>query len=96
MLGLHNCTTDPYVSCISTDSPSTIRSLRSSATCPPREHGVQGNNRVVAVNHGNHSGVRGPNRTYYRAVKGVPDTLERFASSRPTIEYRGGADSSEP
>lgn len=57
---------------------------------------LEAHNRVVAVNHDNHSVLRGPNLTYYRAVKGVRDTLELFASSRPTIEYRGAADSSEP
>ncbi|HEX9504748.1 MAG TPA: hypothetical protein VGA62_01960, partial [Acidimicrobiia bacterium] len=57
---------------------------------------LEAHNRVVAVNHGNHSVLRGPNLTYYRAVKGVRDTLELFASGRPTIEYHGAADSSEP
>jgi hypothetical protein len=59
------------------------------------EH-LEAHNRVVAVNRDNHSVLRGPNLTYYRAVKGLRDTLEMFASSRPTIEYHGAADSSEP
>ncbi len=57
---------------------------------------LEAHNQVVAVNRDNHSVLRGPNLTYYRAVQGVRDTLELFASSRPTIEYRGTADSSEP
>ena len=57
---------------------------------------LEAHNHVVAVNRNNRSVLRGPNLTYYRAVTGVRDTLELFASSRPTIEYRGTADSSEP
>ena len=37
--------------------------------------------------------LRGPNLTYYRAVRGVRDTLEMYASGRPTIDYRATADS---
>ena len=48
---------------------------------------------VVAVNNTNHSILRGPNLTYWRAVPGVRDTLEMYATSRPTIWYRGSADS---
>src|SRR5207249_9983736 len=48
---------------------------------------------VVAVNRNSGSVLRGPNLTYYRAVKGVRDTLEMYASSRPTIEYRASTDS---
>ncbi len=40
--------------------------------------------------------LRGPNLTYYRAVKGVRDTLEMYATGRPTIEYRDRPDSGEP
>ena len=47
---------------------------------------------VVAVNNTNHSILRGPNLTYWRAVPGVRDTLEMYATSRPTIWYRGSAD----
>src|SRR6058998_99843 len=47
---------------------------------------------VVAVNRKTGSVLRGPNLTYYRAVKGVRDTLEMYASSRPTIEYHTSAD----
>src|SRR5438876_8107675 len=54
-------------------------------------------NRVVAVNRSTGSVLRGPNLTYYRAVKGVRDTLEMYAtgdrkstrlnSSHPSISY---------
>src|SRR5438105_8670626 len=47
---------------------------------------------VIAVNRKTGSVLRGPNLTYYRAVKGVRDTLEMYASGRPTIEYRATAD----
>jgi hypothetical protein len=39
---------------------------------------------------------RGPNLNYYRAVKGIRDTVEMYASSRPTIDYRSSPDSGEP
>src|SRR5205807_2384036 len=61
-----------------------------------KDERLQAHNRVVAVNRDNHSVLRGPNLTYYRAVRGVRDTIEMFATGRPTIEYRGTADSSEP
>src|SRR2546425_682906 len=51
---------------------------------------------VVAVNRKTGSVLRGPNLTYYRAARGVRDTLELYASSRPTIEYRSNPDSGEP
>ncbi|HWH02269.1 MAG TPA: hypothetical protein VN674_01160 [Gemmatimonadales bacterium] len=53
---------------------------------------------VVAVNRENHSTLRGPNLTYYRAVQGVRDTTETYATQRPTIDYRGAgaSDTSEP
>jgi len=50
----------------------------------------------VAVNRKTGSVLRGPNLTYYRAARGVRDTLELYASSRPTIEYRSNPDSGEP
>src|SRR5439155_21678368 len=51
---------------------------------------------VVAVNRSTGSVLRGPNLTYYRSVKGMRDTLELYASSRPTIDYRATPDSGEP
>jgi len=47
----------------------------------------------VTVNRKTGSVLRGPNLTYYRAVKGMRDTLEMYASGRPTIDYRATADS---
>jgi len=63
-----------------------------------RDERLEAHNRVVAVNRGNHSVLRGPNLTYYRVVPGVRDTTEMTATQRPTIEYRGGSapDSAEP
>src|SRR5713101_3697872 len=48
---------------------------------------------VIAVNRKTGSVLRGPNLTYYRAVRGVRDTLEMYAAGRPTIDYRATADS---
>ena len=41
-----------------------------------RDEHLEAHNRVVAVNRSNHSVLRGPNLTYYRAVPGVRDTVE--------------------
>src|SRR3989475_7945267 len=54
---------------------------------------LEAHRNVVAVNRNSGSVLRGPNLTYYRPVKGVRDTLEMYASSRPTIEYRASTDS---
>jgi hypothetical protein len=54
---------------------------------------LEAHRNVVAVNRKTGSTLRGPNLTYYRAVRGVRDTLEMYASSRPTIEYRSTVDS---
>ena len=51
---------------------------------------------VVAVNRKTGSVLRGPNLTYYRAARGMRDTLELYASGRPTIDYRSNPDSGEP
>src|SRR2546430_15044495 len=51
---------------------------------------------VVAVNRNTGSTLRGPNLTYYRAARGVRDTLELYASGRPTIDYRSNPESAEP
>src|SRR3989440_5733448 len=53
---------------------------------------LEAHKNVIAVNRKTGSVLRGPNLTYYRAVKGVRDTLEMYASGRPTIEYRATAD----
>jgi len=57
---------------------------------------LEAHKNVVAVNRITGSVLRGPNLTYYRALKGVRDTLEMYASGRPTIDYRSNADSGEP
>lgn len=57
---------------------------------------LEAHKNVVAVNRSTGSVLRGPNLTYYRAAKGVRDTLEMFANTRPTIEYHATADSGEP
>jgi len=61
-----------------------------------RQERLEAHKNVVAVNRNSGSVLRGPNLTYYRALKGVRDTLEMYASGRPTIDYRGTADSAEP
>lgn len=63
-----------------------------------RDERLEAHTNVVAVNKGNGSVLRGPNLTYWRAAPGIRDTLEMFATQRPTIQYRGGgtADTTEP
>ena len=61
-----------------------------------RQERLDAHKNVVAVNRSSGSVLRGPNLTYYRAAKGVRDTLEMYASGRPTIDYRGSGDSAEP
>src|SRR2546425_200195 len=61
-----------------------------------RQERLEAHKNVVAVNRQTGSVLRGPNLTYYRAVKGVRDTLEMYATGRPTIEYRDRPDSGEP
>jgi len=61
-----------------------------------REERLEAHNNVVAKNRENGSTLRGPNLNYLRAAAGIRDTLEMFATQRPTIEYRGQADSTEP
>jgi hypothetical protein len=57
---------------------------------------LEAHNNVVVVNRRTGSVLRGPNLRYLRAVAGVRDTVEMFATSRPTVEYRETADSGEP
>ena len=61
-----------------------------------RQERLDAHKNVVAVNRNSGSVLHGPNLTYYRALKGVRDTLEMYATGRPTIDYRGSADSAEP
>src|SRR6058998_1531811 len=63
-----------------------------------RQERLEAHKNVVAVNRSTGSVLRGPNLTYYRIVKGIRDTMEMYASGRPTIDYRTSAppDSTEP
>ena len=63
-----------------------------------RDERLEAHNNVVAVNRHTGSVLRGPNLKYWRAVPGVRDTVEMYATQRPTVEYRGGGDtvSTEP
>ena len=58
---------------------------------------LEAHRNVVAVNRRTGTVLRGPNVNYLRAVTGLRDTAEMFASGRPTIDYySAAADSSEP
>ncbi|HEY7686146.1 MAG TPA: hypothetical protein VH833_08590 [Gemmatimonadales bacterium] len=59
---------------------------------------LEAHNNVVAVNRNNGSVLRGPNLVYWRAAPGIRDTVEMYATQRPTIQYRGAgaADTTEP
>ena len=63
-----------------------------------RDERLEAHNNVVAVNRRNGSVLRGPNLKYWRAAAGVRDTVEMYATSRPTVEYRTAeaGDSTEP
>ena len=53
-----------------------------------RDERLEAHNNVVAVNRITGSVLRGPNLNYWRAVPGVRDTVEMYATQRPTVEYR--------
>src|SRR5881396_1595910 len=53
-----------------------------------RDERLEAHNNVVAVNRRTGSVLRGPNLRYWRAVKGIRDTVEMYATQRPTVEYR--------
>jgi hypothetical protein len=53
-----------------------------------REERLEAHNNVVAVNRRTGSVLRGPNLNYWRAVPGIRDTVEMYATQRPTVEYR--------
>jgi hypothetical protein len=57
---------------------------------------LEAHKNVVAVSHPSGSVLRGPNLTYYRVARGVRDTAEMYATTRPTIDYRTAPDSGEP
>src|SRR6266850_1702654 len=61
-----------------------------------RDERLEARRNVVATNRRSGSVLRGPHLDYYRAVLGVRDTVEMFAASRPTVEYRQAPDSGEP
>jgi len=65
-----------------------------------RDERLEAHNSVVAVNRRTGSVLRGPNLKYWRAAKGVRDTVEMYATQRPTVEYRqtapGDSGSQEP
>src|SRR5262249_20889455 len=53
-----------------------------------RDERLEAHNNVVAVNRRTGSVLRGPNLKYWRAAPGVRDTVEMYATQRPTVEYR--------
>ncbi len=53
-----------------------------------REERLEAHNNVVAVNRRTGSVLRGPNLNYWRAAPGIRDTVEMYATQRPTVEYR--------
>jgi len=53
-----------------------------------KDERLEAHNNVVAVNRRTGSILRGPNLRYWRAVKGIRDTVEMYATQRPTVEYR--------
>src|SRR2546427_276083 len=53
-----------------------------------KDERLEAHNNVIAVNRRTGSVLRGPNLKYWRAVKGVRDTVEMYATQRPTVEYR--------
>src|SRR5438874_1291119 len=53
-----------------------------------KDERLEAHNNVVAVNRRTGSVLRGPNLKYWRAVQGVRDTVEMYATQRPTVEYR--------
>ncbi len=55
-----------------------------------RDERLEAHNSVVAVNRRTGSVLSGPNLNYWRAVPGVRDTVEMYATQRPTVEYRQG------
>lgn len=65
-----------------------------------RAERLEAHNNVVAVNRRTGSVLRGPNLNYGRAVPGIRDTVEMYATQRPTVEYRqtaaGDSGSEEP
>jgi hypothetical protein len=61
-----------------------------------RQERLEAHKNVVAVSHPAGSVLRGPNLTYYRVARGIRDTAEMYATTRPTINYQATPDSGEP
>lgn len=53
-----------------------------------KDERLEAHNNVIAVNRLTGSVLRGPNLRYWRAAKGIRDTVEMYATQRPTVEYR--------
>ena len=53
-----------------------------------RDERLEAHNNVVAVNRRTGTVLRGPNLKYWRVAQGVRDTVEMYATQRPTVEYR--------
>jgi hypothetical protein len=53
-----------------------------------RDERLEAHKNVVAINRRTGSVLRGPNLKYWRAAKGIRDTVEMYATTRPTVEYR--------
>src|ERR1043165_1257834 len=56
-----------------------------------RDERLEAHNNVVAVNRRTGSVLRGPNLQYWRAAPGIRDTVEMYATQRPTVEYHQAA-----
>jgi len=61
-----------------------------------RDERLEARRNVVAMNRRSGSVLRGPHLDYYRAAVGVRDTVEMYAASRPTVEYRQAATAGAP
>jgi len=65
-----------------------------------KDERLEAHNNVVVINRRTGSVLRGPNLKYWRAVQGIRDTVEMYATQRPTVEYRqnepGDTSSNEP
>src|SRR6266511_464733 len=53
-----------------------------------RDERLEAHNNVVAVNRRTGTVLRGPNLKYWRVAQGIRDTVEMYATQRPTVEYR--------
>ena len=74
---------------------STVELTAERATYFERDDRLEANGNVVLRNLETGSELRGPTLTYWRAVPGVRDTPELYATRRPLVEYRA-AESQTP